>query len=51
MNEQTHKKTDSWGAWVAQSEEYLTLDFRSGHDHRIERLSPTLGSVLSVRSA
>ena len=31
------------GAWVAQSVEHLTLDFISGHDLRVMRLSPMLG--------
>ena len=29
----------------------LTLDFGSGHDLRVMRLSPTPGSVLGVESA
>ena len=42
---------------MAQLAEHLTLDFDSdhdldsGHDLRIVRLSPTLGSVLSRESA
>ena len=33
----------SSGAWVAQSVEYPTPDFSSGHDPRIVGLSPTSG--------
>ena len=36
--------------WVAQLVKRLTLDFGSGHDLTIMRSSPTLGSVLTVRS-
>ena len=45
------KMISKWGAWVAQSVEHPTLDFGSGHDPRVMRSSPTLGSVLSVKSA
>ena len=41
----------SWGAWVAQSIEHLTLDFSSGHVLTAMRSSPVSGSVLSVKSA
>jgi len=36
---------------LAQSVKRLTLDFRSGHDLRVIRLSPTLGSALGVGPA
>ena len=36
------------GAWVAQSVEHWTPDFGSGHDARVVRLSPSLGSALSM---
>ena len=40
------------GTWVAQSDKYLTLDFSSGHDIRVMRLSPTpSGSMLGVEPA
>ena len=35
------------GTWEAQLVKHLTLDFGSGYDLRIERLSPTSGSMLS----
>ena len=38
-------------AGVAQSVERPTLDFRSGHDPRVVRSRPALGSVLSMHSA
>ena len=43
---------DYWhrGAWVAQSGKPLTLDVGSGHI-RVMRLSPTLGSALSMETA
>ena len=34
--------------WVAQSVKCLTLDFDSGLDLKVLRLSPTLGSAPSV---
>ena len=37
------KKAYCQGAWVAQFVEHLTLDFGSGHDLRVMRLSPALG--------
>ena len=37
--------------WVAHSVTSLTLDFGSGHDLRIMRLSPVLGSMLRTESA
>ena len=39
------------GAWVAQWVMYLTLDFGSGHDLKVMKLSPELGSPLSRESA
>ena len=39
------------GVWVAQSGEYPTLDFSSGHALRVTGSSPMLGSALSVESA
>ena len=33
---------------MAQSVKHLTLDFGSGHDLRVVKLSPELGSALSV---
>ena len=32
---------------MAQLVKHMTLDFSSGHDFRVMRLSPELGSVLS----
>ena len=39
------------GTWVSQSVEYLTLDFGSGHDLRIVRSSPVVGSMLDMEAA
>ena len=39
------------GHLVAQSVKHLTLDFSSGHDLRVLRLSSTLGSELGVEPA
>ena len=36
------------GAWVTQLVEHPALEFNSGQDPRVVRLSPTSGSVLSV---
>ena len=36
---------------LAQSVKCLSLDFGSGHDLRVMRLSPALGSVLRVEPA
>ena len=36
-------------AWVAQSVKRTTLDFGSGHDLKVLRSSPALGSALSVK--
>ena len=40
----------SGGTWVAQSLKCPTLDFSSGHDLTVMRLSSTLGSVMTVQS-
>ena len=37
-----------WGNWVAQLVKCLTLDFGSGHDLGIVRLSPVSGCVLGL---
>ena len=37
-----------WGIKVAQLVEYLTLGFGLGHDLKVVRLSPVLGSVLKL---
>ena len=39
------------GTQVAQLVKCLTLDFGSGHDLRILRLSPTLSYMLGMESA
>ena len=39
------------GAWVGQLVKCLTLDFGSGHDLRVVRSSPQLGSTLNVEPA
>ena len=41
----------SWGTWVAQLVKHPTLDFGSGHDLRVMRLSRVSGSVLGVEPA
>ena len=41
----------SWGTWVAQLVKYQTLDFGSGHDLRVLRLSPEWGSTVGMESA
>ena len=41
----------SWGSWVAQLGEFLTLDFGLGHDPRVMGLRPVSGSMLSVDPA
>ena len=38
------------GAWVAESVKCPTLDFGSGHDLKVVRSSPKLGSALMARS-
>ena len=42
------RRMNFWGTWVAQSVESLTLDFISGHDLRIVRLSPGPHGVWSL---
>ena len=32
----------SWGAWVAQSVKYLTLDFASGNDLKVYGIEPLI---------
>ena len=44
-------KTLVQGSLVAQSAKHLTLNFGSGHDLRIVRLRPMLGSMLGVELA
>ena len=38
-------------AWVAQSVKHLTLDFSSGRDLTVLRLSPALGSMMGMEAA
>ena len=45
------KSTSPQGSWGAQCVKHPSLDFGSGHDPRVVRLSPMLGSVLGVESA
>ena len=47
MKKLTYKKKGG-GPWVAQSGKHLSLEFGSGHDLRVMRLSPALGSMLGV---
>lgn len=44
------KKSQVWGAWVAWSVKCPTPDLSSGHDLRLRRRRPTLGSILGVES-
>ena len=44
-------KFSETGAWVGQLVEHPTLDFSSGYDCRVVRLSPRWGSALSKESA
>ena len=44
-------KRPEWATCVAQSIKHLTLDFRTGHDLRVVRLSPMSGSSFSVEAA
>lgn len=41
----------TWGAWVVQSVQCLTLGFSAGHDLGVVRSNPALGSALGVESA
>ena len=45
------KKLGLGGAWVAQLVKPPTLDFCSGHDLRVMRLSPAWGSMLGMEPA
>ena len=45
------KKQWPWGAWMAQLFKCVTLGFGLGHDFRVVRLNPMLGSMLSEESA
>ena len=49
--DQNFKNHNLVGAWVAQLVEHLTLDFGSGHDLRVMRLSPGSGFTLGMESA
>ena len=44
------KSIEFWGAWVAQPVKCLTLDFSSGRDLTVMRLSPKSGSTLTMES-
>lgn len=44
------KGSCSWGAWVPQSVERLTVGLSSDHDVRVISLNPQLGSMLSGES-
>ena len=37
------KTSISWGAWVAQLVEHLTLDLGSGHDLTVREIKPHVG--------
>ena len=43
-------KKNMGGTWVAQSVKHVTLGFSSGHNLRVVRSSPQLGSMLSAES-
>ena len=45
------RKNIGKGAWVAQSVKHPTLDFSSGHDLTVVRLSPAWGSALREKPA
>lgn len=49
-NKQTNMPPKNY-AWGAQWVKCQTLDFGAGHDPRVEGLSPTLGSPLSMEPA
>ena len=54
MNRQLYNlpnQENKGGVWVGQLDEYLILDFNSGHDPRVAVSSPTSGPVLSVETA
>ena len=44
-------KNLNWGAWAGQLVKRQTLDFSSGYDLRVMRLSPGSGSALNKESA
>ena len=44
-------KEEEVGVWVAQSVERPMFDFGSSRDIRVMRLTPALGSVLSMEPA
>lgn len=44
------RKGSVWGAWVARMVQRLTFDFGSGHDVRVKRSGPMLGSTLKTES-
>ena len=46
--DQIFKSKSNRGAWVAQLVKHLTLGFGSGHNLRVLRPSPALGSALGV---
>ena len=46
-----YQKIPLEGHWVAQSVQYLTLDFGSGHDPTVVRSSPVLGSMPGMMPA
>ena len=48
-NSKAPYKTMNWGHLGVQSVRDLTLDFSSGHDLRVVRLSPVSDSVLGVK--
>ena len=50
MGENFCRMDSKRGAWVAHSVRRPTVDFGSGHDLRVMRLSPVLGSMLSMES-
>ena len=44
-------RASGWGTWVARSVKHPTLDFSSGHDFGVMRLSSVSGSMLVIESA
>ena len=51
MAQKVREKGSRGGVWVAQMVECLTLEFGSGHDHRVMESNPAWGSALSVEPA
>ena len=45
------KKLNIWGTGVVHSVKHPTFGFGSGHDLRVVRLSPAIGTALDVESA